>query len=119
MIDSTLRLAEHTPCRNCVCGPRQSHTPRNTTMRNWITLTFTALVALLAFGPDEKALSKEKPKVLPRIAINDPAEAAKDPDFAVQGEYQGETKKGTKVGAQVIARGAGNFYVRVLEGGLP
>ncbi len=46
--------------------------------------------------------------------IIDPAEAAKDPDFAVQGEYQGEG-----AGAQVIALGGGEFRVVVYKGGLP
>ncbi len=42
------------------------------------------------------------------------AEAAKDPDFAVQGEYVGVNR-----GMQVIARGDGDFELVIYEGGLP
>jgi Domain of Unknown Function (DUF1080) len=65
---------------------------------------------------------KDPPKKKERIAIADPAEAAKDPDFAIQGEYVGESKEGgetIKIGVQVVAKGEGKFDLKLMPGGLP
>jgi|SRR5579872_6319807 len=65
---------------------------------------------------------KEPPKKRERIALSEPADVAKDPDFAIQGEYVGEvTHNGEKkkVGTQAIAKGLGEFDVKILLGGLP
>ncbi len=48
----------------------------------------------------------------------DPAEAAKDPDFAIQGEYVGDLPDG-EVGVQVVALGEGKFEAVLRKGGLP
>jgi hypothetical protein len=62
---------------------------------------------LVTAGPDEPAL----------------AEADKaGPDFAIQGEYQGQVEidgQPTSVGAQAIARGNGRFRLVGFRGGLP
>jgi hypothetical protein len=73
-------------------------------------------IALAAEGAKKKS-QPSAPEVV------DPAVAAQDPDFLVQGEYAGELVKPDgarqKVAAQVVARGDGNFEIYLLEGGLP
>jgi hypothetical protein len=57
-----------------------------------------------------------------RPVFIDPAAAAADPDFAVQGEYEGDVMvdfEEARVGVQVIARGEGRFEVVAYPGGLP
>jgi hypothetical protein len=57
------------------------------------------------------------------VEITDPAEAEKQPDYLVQGEYVGtgnwQGESSVKVGAQVIALGNGEFHVVLTNGGLP
>jgi len=65
---------------------------------------------------------KEPAKKRERIALSEPKDVAKDPDFAIQGEYVGEIHSDTgksKIGMQVIAKGLGEFDVKALMGGLP
>ncbi len=68
---------------------------------------------------DKKDEKKEPPKKKERIAIAEPKDVAKDADFAIQGEYTGKTPGQAKVGVQVVAKGLGEFDVKVLIGGLP
>ena len=86
-------------------------------------LAGTALILAVAFSlptravPDEKKVEKKDEKKKPaNIVAIDPAKAG--PDYAVQGEYVGETADKAKLGAEVIARGNGNFQVNFLPGGL-
>ena len=76
-------------------------------------------LVLLGLKKEEK---KDPPKKKERIALAEPKEVAKDPDFAIQGEYEGTIKLNSgdkKIGAQVIAKGLGEFDVKITVGGLP
>lgn len=82
-------------------------------------LMFAASLATV-FAIVAAAWAEERPS---KQEIIDPALAAQDPDFAIQGEYLGEglLPDGSqgKIGVQVVARGNGKFEAFVLVGGLP
>jgi hypothetical protein len=98
-------------------------------MRKVLLPLVLMLVCGVAFGADTAAkpaanrapAAKAKQPAKPRPKykeITDPAEARKDPDFGLQGEYLSVAGP-KKMGAQVIALGKGEFSVVVYVGGLP
>src|SRR5262245_29983501 len=81
-----------------------------------------AVVSTAAFPSSVAQEKQQPPKKKERIAIAEPKDAAKDPDFAIQGEYEGSVSIGgteTKLGAQVIAKGGGEFTIKAYKNGLP
>ena len=82
------------------------HTPRIALLA-WFCLAVSTTLALE---------DKKEPAKKPADVFTNAAEAG--PDFAIQGEYQGELA-GDKFAAQVVALGGGKFDVYFLTGGLP
>lgn len=89
--------------------------------RTLIAALFVAGLALAGGAPAQD--KKDPPKKKERIALAEPKDVAKDPDFAIQGEYEGTLveKNGQeqKAGVQVVANGLGEFTVKAFKGGLP
>jgi hypothetical protein len=85
-------------------------------------LLAAGIVAAAHFSDTNAQEKKDPPKKKERIALNEPKDVAKDPDFAIQGEYEGSITLNSgekKVGAQVVAKGLGEFDVKIHIGGLP
>jgi hypothetical protein len=85
-------------------------------MTRWLT-GVCALALTLLWITSGGAEEDKKPKPKPNPAFTEADKAG--PDFAVQGEYEGEISGKGKLGAQVIADGEGKFTVQFLPGGLP
>jgi hypothetical protein len=80
------------------------------------------LLAGLVLAAGLSGATAQDKKKKERIAVADPRKAADDPDFAIQGEYEGtlaRNGKDEKIGVQVVANGLGEFTVKALRGGLP
>src|SRR6476469_7224148 len=92
-------------------------------VRPLLASTLALALLICALISNSTAQEKKQPsKKKERIAHSDPKAVAKDPDFAIQGEYVGEIKIGdqsSNAGIQLIARGDGKFLGKAYLGGLP
>jgi hypothetical protein len=90
--------------------------------RSLLAGAFAAGLVIAVSTPGSVAQEKKAQPKKERIAVAEPKDAAKDPDFAIQGEYTGTITLNSgekKVGAQVIAKGLGEFDIKITMGGLP
>lgn len=87
-------------------------------MKRWVTgaCALALAVSWLALGSANQE-KKTKAEDKSHKAYTDPKEAG--PDFAVQGEYEGEIGGQGKVGVQVVALGDGRSDMYYFRGGLP
>lgn len=94
-----------------VLMPSVSTKPLDIRKRHLLCLTFLAIcLGMLPVAAGQ------------RIAITSEAEASKDRDFKVQGEYVGLMRQGAdyrSMGLQVCALGKGEFSAQLFPGGLP
>jgi hypothetical protein len=95
-------------------------------MQRLLLLSLAATASLAAEPPLKKDAPSAKPAAAPAkpekpkfTAYATPEEAtAKDPDFAIQGEFTAE-HEGKRWGVQIWARGKGEFEAVGYQGGLP
>ena len=80
-------------------------------------LRYSLCVAVIGGISASTTVDAQKKKRNRKTAYLDAKSAG--PDFAVQGEYVGKIGNGTKLGAQVIARGDGKFDAVLYAKGLP
>ena len=93
-------------------GCRGSGKAPRSMMRRWLLTKLFAGVSI-ALGTSR---SRATARTWDDASIN-PESAG--PDFAIQGEYDGEIIGKGQIGAQVVAEGDGKFMVQFLSGGLP